>query len=212
MFPLGHVLLPGEILPLHVFEPRYRQLVIDCVEADDHEFGVVLIERGSEVGGGDQRSTVGTVARMAQVASIDDGTRFAVVAVGVRRIRVNAWLPDDPYPLADVHDWPDDERIDEGFTDLLTRVARRARAACALARELGDPVGDPSTEISDDPVLASYQLVSLAPLATLDSFRLLRAAGPNERLIELDTMLDDIEVLQRYRLDDGGREVPGDAM
>ena len=73
-------------------------------------------------------------------------------------------------------------------------------------------MGDPSTEISDDPVLASYQLVSLAPLATLDSFRLLRAAGPNERLIELDTMLDDIEVLQRYRLDDGGREVPGDAM
>ena len=56
MFPLGTVLLPGAVLPLHVFEPRYRQLVQDCL-AGEPEFGVVLIERGSEVGGGDQRAT-----------------------------------------------------------------------------------------------------------------------------------------------------------
>lgn len=53
MFPLGTVLLPGAILPLHVFEPRYQQLVRDCLDAPEHEFGVVLIDRGSEVGGGD---------------------------------------------------------------------------------------------------------------------------------------------------------------
>src|SRR3954452_20658454 len=108
MFPLGSVLFPGAVLPLHVFEPRYRQLVQDCLADTEHEFGVVLIERGHEVGGGDVRSTIGTVARMMQVAELQDG-RYAMVTVGTRRIRVNAWVPDDPYPLADVDDFPDDD-------------------------------------------------------------------------------------------------------
>ena len=72
MFPLGGVLLPGAVLPLHVFEPRYRQLVVDCLADDDGdpEFGVTLIERGSEVGGGDQRTDVGVVARMVRVEAL----------------------------------------------------------------------------------------------------------------------------------------------
>ncbi|MEN3314917.1 MAG: uncharacterized protein V7605_1151, partial [Acidimicrobiaceae bacterium] len=54
MFPLGTVLFPGLALPLHVFEPRYQSLVQACLDGDGH-FGIVLIERGSEVGGGDVR-------------------------------------------------------------------------------------------------------------------------------------------------------------
>lgn len=211
MFPLGSVLIPGEVLPLHVFEPRYRQLVADCIEAPDHEFGVTLIERGSEVGGGDHRTMAGTIARVVQVAEIGDG-RYAVVAVGTRRIRVNAWLPDDPYPLADVDDWPeaandaDDPARREEVIELLSRVTQRARRSCALARELGDPVGDPAAEISDELVTASYQLVSLAPVGAADRYQLLCAAGPAERLGRLDSMLDDVELLLRYRLDDGGNQ------
>ena len=49
MFPLGSVLFPELGLPLRVFEPRYRQMVVDCLDTD-RSFGVVLIERGSEVG------------------------------------------------------------------------------------------------------------------------------------------------------------------
>ena len=60
MFPLGTVLLPSVLLPLHIFEERYRTLIRDVLDAD-REFGVVLIERGSEVGGGDTRSSVGTL-------------------------------------------------------------------------------------------------------------------------------------------------------
>ena len=132
MFPLGTVLLPGGVLPLHVFEPRYRKMVTDCVESPDHEFGVVLIERGSEVGGGEDRRMVGTMARMVEVAQMPDG-RFAVMSVGVRRIRVNAWLPDDPYPLADVDDWPDETESSDGAALLLPQVAARVRRAMALA-------------------------------------------------------------------------------
>ncbi|MEM1335184.1 MAG: LON peptidase substrate-binding domain-containing protein, partial [Actinomycetota bacterium] len=107
MFPLGSVLLPGGVMPLHVFEPRYRQMVIDILAEDGTpEFGQALITHGNEAGGGDERSMVGTIAQMLQVEALD-GERYALVTVGIRRIRVNAWLPDDPYPLADVDDWPD---------------------------------------------------------------------------------------------------------
>ena len=68
MFPLGSVLLPGGLLPLHVFEPRYRDMIRDCLRSDDEpEFGQVLITHGWETGGGDDRALVGTVARMMQV-------------------------------------------------------------------------------------------------------------------------------------------------
>ena len=84
MVPLGTVLVPTAGLPLHVFEPRYRALVNDCL-AGDREFGVVLIERGSEVGGNDVRTSVGTVARIVEAAELPAG-RWAIGAVGVRRV------------------------------------------------------------------------------------------------------------------------------
>src|SRR5438309_8149216 len=90
MFPLGIVLFPYFVLPLHVFEPRYRALTRDCLDGSG-EFGTVLIERGHEVGGGDSRFTTGTVAHIIEAAEFDDG-RWALVTVGTRRINVCEWL------------------------------------------------------------------------------------------------------------------------
>jgi Lon protease-like protein len=211
MFPLGSVLLPGSVLPLHVFEPRYRALVADCIESDDHEFGVTLIERGSEVGGGDRRTTVGTVARMVQVAELEDG-RYAVICVGTRRIRVNAWLPDDPYPLADVDEWPDDEAELYRLDDRITVTTGRVRRACALANELGDSTADPSADIADEPVQATYQLAAMAPVGPADVHALLAAPGPLARLDLLDHLLDDVEVVLRFRLSEPGNGFEIDEM
>ena len=72
MFPLGSVLFPTMVLPLHIFEERYRALVADCL-AGEQEFGVCLIERGFEVGGGDERTAVGTVAQIIDAKQFDDG-------------------------------------------------------------------------------------------------------------------------------------------
>ncbi len=201
MFPLGSVLVPGGVLPLHVFEARYRALVADCLQADEPEFGVTLIERGPEVGGGDHRSMVGTVARMVQVAELDDG-RYAMVCVGTRRIRVNVWLPDHPYPLADVDDWPDEDDVEaeDRHREQLAAAAARVRRVRALANELGDTAADPAAEISDDPVLATYHLAALAPLGPADTHRLLSARGPLARLALLDELLDDAEAVLRFRL------------
>ncbi len=106
MFPLGTVLFPYALLPLHVFEPRYRVMVRRVMEGD-HEFGVVLIERGSEVGGGDVRFDTGTIARVVQAAELPDG-RYALATVGMSRARVLRWLADDPYPQAEVVELADE--------------------------------------------------------------------------------------------------------
>lgn len=201
MFPLGSVLLPGGVLPLHVFEPRYRQMVIDCLQADGTpEFGQVLITHGHEAGGGDERAMVGTVAQMIQIEALDE-QRYAIVSVGVRRIRVNAWLPDDPYPLADVDEYPDEEPDPPNLAVEVAATHGRVRAALAMAMELGDVQADlAETEIADDPLVATYHLASLAPIGPADRYRLLTAAGPTERLAVLDAVLDDVEAMLKFRL------------
>jgi Lon protease-like protein len=214
MFPLGSVLLPGGILPLHVFEPRYRDMVRDCLRMDgEPEFGQALISHGWETGGGDDRVMVGTVAQMLQVDAIDEN-RYALVAVGTRRIRINAWLPDDPYPIADVDDWPDEDPHAPGLAVQVAASHARVRAARALAARVaeqadatmgggdfgGVPVDSGDDEISDDPLLATYHLATLAPIGPADRFRLLAAPGPARRLDLLDEILDDVEAMLKFRL------------
>ncbi|MET0728921.1 MAG: LON peptidase substrate-binding domain-containing protein [Acidimicrobiales bacterium] len=200
MFPLGMVLVPSAALPLHVFEPRYRALVRDCL-AGNGEFGVVLIERGHEVGGGDVRSSIGTVARIVEAAELGDG-RWAIGAVGVRRIRVGTWLPDDPYPQAQVEAWPDPD-VAPDHEALLERTVATLRRSLALAAEAGETTAPATIELADDPVLAGYQAAAVAPIGSLDRQRLLAAVTPEERLHVLGAMLRDaIEVLQ-LRLGEG---------
>ena len=181
MFPLGNVLAPAGVLPLHVFEPRYQALMADCLDRDGR-FGVVLIERGSEVGGGDHRAAVGTMASIEQYERFDDG-RFALIAVGRDRFRVEAWLDDDPYPRAVVDDWPD-RPLDPADQNLLIEAEQ--------AMERFRPVDDPLPERSSDPSLASHQLTALAPLGPYDRYRLLCQPGPADRLRELTLLLDDL--------------------
>jgi Lon protease-like protein len=201
MFPLGTVLLPGVFLPLHVFEPRYRALVHDCM-AGAREFGVALIERGQEVGGGDSRFGVGCVARILEAGELPDG-RFALATVGVRRIRVTAWLPDDPYPRAEVEDWPDPP-ADEGDDDRRHLVASELRRVLALAAEVGAPVPPAAqVDLADDVELASYQLAALTPVGPLDRLSLLAAPTVGERLDLVTALLADVEAVLASRLDGG---------
>lgn len=186
MFPLGTVLFPSIFLPLHVFEPRYRLMARHCLDGAN-EFGVVLIERGSEVGGDDVRTSVGTVARILEATELEDG-RWVIGAVGTRRIRVQSWLPDDPYPRAEVEEWADEP----AGTDLASAyggVLATLRQVLALKSELREPAVDATIELSDDPVLGSYQASAVAPLGPADQQRLLVAGGPDERLRFLGELL-----------------------
>jgi Lon protease-like protein len=212
MFPLSTVLFPEAGLPLHVFEERYRALMGACLESDG-EFGVVLIARGSEVGGGDERVDIGTVARIANVAELDDG-RMLVVATGVRRVRVEEWLADAPYPCARVEDLPDLSGSCPG--DVLSGAEGSLRRLRSLLSELGDvPALPHSLRISGDPDQVGWQLCDMAPLVSIDLQRLLAADGMEERmrlLVDLcDAMTGDVVgLLSGGEIGDSGGEV-GDA-
>jgi uncharacterized protein len=199
MFPLGSVVLPGELLPLHVFEPRYRELVRRCLEGTP-EFGVALIERGSEVGGGDVRFDSACVVRIVEAVSLPDG-RWAVVVAGTDRIRVVRWLSDDPYPRAEVAAWPDaDPGPGAELVDRCEALVPQLERVLALAAELSEARAPVAVELPDDPVRATYHLASLAPLGPLDRLALLAADTPGARLDALDGFLDDAATVLASRL------------
>ena len=225
MFPLGTTLLPGAAIPLQVFEPRYLALLDRCLNVanPDHdpehaaEFGVVLIDRGREVGGGDIRSMFGTVARIIEAGHPESGPvagsggghgsgPYRVLAVGVRRIRVVKWCPDDPYPIARVVDWEDDPNGSGPDDDTISRCFDDVKRILGLSVELGDI---PSAyldripdELSSDPSWAGYQLAALAPIGSADRQRILGGTTPAARLSTLRDSLDDIEMTLRFRLAD----------
>jgi uncharacterized protein len=201
MFPLGTVLLPGMVLPLHVFEPRYRQLVQDC-EAGAGEFGVVLIERGNEVGGGDVRTDVGTVAKIVQSQALPDG-RYLLATVGARRLRVERWLDDDPYPRAEVADWPDVAPADGDVDEQREAIEALVRRAAALRTELGESAPPVDLTLVDDPVLAVYQAMLAAAAGPADLQALLAAPTVAERAARLEVLLRDQIAVSEARL--GGR-------
>ncbi len=125
LFPLHTVLFPGVVLPLHVFEPRYRALTERCL-AEEEPFGVVLLRSGREVGGGPVRlASVGTMAEIRRTSQYADG-RFDLVTVGTRRFRLDRALEGrEPYLVGEVT--PLSERLgDPDRAHLLAgRVGRR---------------------------------------------------------------------------------------
>jgi Lon protease-like protein len=188
MFPLGSVLLPGMVLPLHVFEPRYLELVSDCMSVD-RLFGSVLIERGSEVGGGDVRGVVGTVASIVQAEPFEAG-RWGLVAVGTHRIIVDEWLTDAPYPRAIVRDWPDPE-ADPDVADLVVVATAALRRFLARAAELGFDAPDATFEAGTEPSGASFRLCELSPFGPADRARLLARPDPSSRLRTFTELLTE---------------------
>ena len=205
MFPLGTVLVPKAVVPLHVFEPRYQTMLAD-VMAGDRKFGVVLIERGSEVGGGDVRTDVGTVVQVVELRPIA-ADRWVVVVAGTERITVDRWLSDDPYPRAEVSAFPDEPgpSVDAQEWKALKRRMRQVLAGLA---ELGDTVAQATFELGDDPVMGSFQLAGLGPFSDLDRQRVLCTPGVSGRCALLTELLSDVAALARLRLG-AGEEADG---
>jgi Lon protease-like protein len=193
MFPLSAVLFPHASMPLHVFEPRYREMMRDCL-ADDARLGVVLIARGSEVGGGDERSSLGTRGVITRSAELPDG-RWVLEVEGEALIAVEQWLPDDPYPVALVHEVSASERGDAA--PLVGAAGQRVRRARALLAEQGGapPVApDHALDGGGDADVASWQLCAAAPLNAYDAQRLLAADGAPERLRLLAELMEELEL------------------
>src|SRR5437763_397317 len=94
LFPLGLVLLPGEVVPLHIFEERYKLMIGECLESDG-EFGIVWLSD-------DGLREIGCTARVTQVlAELDDG-RLNILVAGGRPFRLLRRIDDMPYPAGEV--------------------------------------------------------------------------------------------------------------
>ena len=200
MFPLGSVLFPSLALPLHVFEPRYRAMTQHLLsEGVEPEFGVVLIERGSEVGGDDVRRSVGSVARVRDATELPDG-RWVLLALGTRRVRVVEWLPDDPWPRAIVEELPDEDDGAEVEPDAWEGVRSSLRRVLGLAAELGEAAVAATIELAEDPALGTFQAAAVAPLGPFDQYRVLECRRAAERVVLLDGLLADQAELLEARL------------
>lgn len=193
MFPLGSVLFPHMPLPLRLFEPRYLEMLRDVLNEEPSEFGVVLIERGSEVGGGDVRVDVGTVARITGLDTA--GESVLMIAQGAHRIRVTGWQEDDPYPRAEVEDVPT-PAWSADLLPQLERAQRVVRRVLKAAEEAGAEMRWPSdVGLDDDPAAASWQLAAIAPLGPLDQQELLRSESLGRLLARTIELTEEAELL-----------------
>jgi hypothetical protein len=190
MFPLGSVLMPAMPLPLRIFEPRYLKLLGDLMGSENPEFGVVLIERGDEVGGGEKRMTLGTIASVINIGTTQEF--YGLESFGTQRFRVTSWLPDDPYPLAVIEFIPD-LIWDDTLLDSKNQLETKVRQLLAFASEFTNLQFGATTALSDDPMEACWQLAGILPIGELDQMDLLNSASAEElisRIFEIVTTAD----------------------
>ena len=207
MFPLGQPVLPGGLLPLRIFEPRYLALLRHCLQMESPEFGVVLIERGFEVGGGDHRTMFGTAVGLVEALPRPTGD-VTVVGIGRRRLRVVEWLPDEPHPWALVEDWPDSESdVGDDLTALVATTLDRLRRLADLSglpdrhHEAIERLAT-AAEVLDASDL-SFALAASAGFGAADQQRLLCCEGALDRLRTMQELLDDLEAVVRFQLGEG---------
>lgn len=206
MFPLEVAMLPGEELPLRIFEPRYTALVQRCLAADDPAFGVVLIAAGREVGGGDTRSDVGALAHITECADFGDG-RYRLKCVMGERIRVLEWHPDDPYPQAAVELWPDEpgEAVDvDAIRDVEDRmIALFERIAAARGAQVNRRDIVEGADASGEAAMWLYALASRVPMGQADRYAVLAAPTAAARLAALREAVDTVTAMVEFQLSDG---------
>lgn len=185
VFPLGTVLMPGALLPLHIFEPRYRQLTIDLVTGavPDKEFGVVAVREGwaADDDGIHGLHAVGCTAELRDVRRLPDG-RFDIVTRGARRFRLlDLDVESKPYLTGSVEYLPDEEfEGGEDLTSMLCAAARDAhRRYCGTAWK-NDDWSEPDADIPAADLPGLLAADCLLPLA--DRQRLLEQVSPTERL------------------------------
>jgi uncharacterized protein len=185
MFPLGSVLFPYMPLRLRVFEERYLIMLAELLKSEDARFGVVLIERGHEVGGGEQRFGIGTIAEVTQLGA--QGSFVGLMAQGGRRFEVIQWLEDAPHPRAEIREMVDLE-WDADLWELRNETEQLVRRTLTVASEFADNVWPADIELSPDPAAAAWQLAAISPLNALDQLKLLRSTSFAELLSQVSTL------------------------
>jgi Lon protease-like protein len=188
LFPLTVTLFPGGTLPLHIFEPRYRAMLQDCL-AGDRRFGAVLIAEGVEVGGPAVPHEIGTIANIVVVEPLEDG-RSNLMALGEERFRIEeSWLTEHGYLMGRVRLLPEPVTAEEAALE--TTIAAAHQTLMAYVDRLSPESGSLRTELAAlrDPVRLAGLSASLLPGLYTDKQRLLELDSASERLRGIHALL-----------------------
>jgi ATP-dependent Lon protease len=183
LFPLNTVLFPGQLLPLHIFEPRYRQMIGECIQ-HGQPFGVVLIRSGGEVGEAAEPYEVGTTAQIVQMESEADG-RMNILCVGKARFRVAHLLHDRPYLSGRVEWWPWEPYL-EGSANL-DRIRHQLDRYVHVLAELTDSTLDLS--LPHEPAALANVAASVLQVELSEKLRLLTTPSISALLIAVAGIL-----------------------
>lgn len=197
MFPLGTVVFPGSVYTLRVFEPRYLELVNYCIE-NQESFGVCLISRGHEVGGGDERYDFGTLSKIKHVSKIGN-EQLAISCIGERRFRVLEWQEDSPYPSADVEikEVEDSQSISREQINMLRVVA--SNTAKTIAQMTGlSPKMLPA--IRSEMIEEIYNIAEHSYLGSYDRYKVLSSESLEARFNCLERHLQEIDEMYTIEL------------
>lgn len=189
IFPLPLVLIPNELLPLHIFEDRYRRMLED-IKSERNLFGVVLHEATDTFLPGPPEGSVGCVAEVREIESMPDG-RSNIVTLGVVRFRVADYIDSgDPYLVAEVEYFEDEpdtgEVLDLLAADVFDLFQRMASAAFKLSGSRGT---EPEIK-QTDPESLSFLVTAAFNFDNEKKYNLLRTTSTRERLAELKKILD----------------------
>ncbi len=218
LFPLHTVLFPGMPLPLHVFEPRYQELVRDCLAAD-RLFGVCLIRSGPEVGGPAEPHGMGTTCEIVETRSLGEG-RLHLTTVGRRRFRIHRLFYERSYLEGEIELLPPDEASPEAAEELQPLVSQVHEATAlyiyGLFEVAGEETGRLELRLPDEPAALSWVVASLLQVEAPVRQELLEAEGAQPRLrrevellrelIEQNAALEEAgeRVIRPYRVDRSG--------
>jgi len=196
LFPLGSVLVPGLIMPLHIFEPRYRRLIHDLLERpeDDRHFVIVAIRDGQEIGTQGVRAlhSVGTIASLREVSPHEDG-RFDIVTVGTDRVLIHELSEDLPYLQSQVTVLPELSGPD---SDTYAQKVRQQFNAYRMMLSGGN-VGDSTEDLPDDARVLSYLVAAAMVLDLSDRQTLLESDDDSQRLaLEYERLKFELSVFR----------------
>jgi Lon protease-like protein len=173
LFPLGIVLLPTERVPLHIFEPRYRELIGECIE-EDREFGLLYADEEGV------RDT-GTRARVEAILERFDDGRLNVVVVGGSRFLVERLTEGRSFMTAEVEDF--DDEVGDVEDEARVTAAGSFRALAALAGA--------ETEVDEESAQLSFELAAQVELAADEKQFLVESRSEQERLERVAELLDN---------------------
>lgn len=187
IFPLPLVLFPGVTIPLHIFEPRYRRMLADCLERD-RRFGIVFLAEGTSEESLGIGGDVGCVAHIESHDELPDG-RSNITVAGRERFTLRAFVMSPlPYHVGMIVPYEDAAEPAALLEPLATRVRERFERIARAARTIAEDQ-DAVPELPDDPALLAFRVASFIDLNVEERRRLLASTSPGERLRTVDGVL-----------------------